>query len=48
MNAAQKMWLKITKKDSVVRKADLIIKNDMEHKKIMREKENLNIWSPQY
>ena len=34
--------------DSVVQDADLIKEKDMEHKKIMREKENTNIWSPQY
>ena len=34
--------------DSVVEKADLIIKKDMEHKEITREKENLKIGSPQY
>ena len=36
------------KEDSVVEKADLIIKKDMEHKEITREKENLKIGSPQY
>ena len=36
------------KEDSVVEKADLIIKKDMEHKEITREKENLKIRSPQF
>ena len=36
------------KEDSVVEKADLIIKKDMEHKEITREKENLKIRSPHY
>ena len=36
------------KEDSVVKKADLIIKKDMERKEIQREKDNLKIWSPQY
>ena len=36
------------KEDSVVEKADLFIKKDMEHKGITREKENLKIGSPQY
>ena len=36
------------KEDSVVEKADLIIKKDMEHKEITIEKENLKIGSPQY
>ena len=38
MNAAQKKKLKMTKKYSIVQKADLIIKKDMEHKEITREK----------
>ena len=36
------------KGDSVVRKADLIIKKDMEHKEIIKEKENMKMWSPEY
>ena len=36
------------KEDSVVEKADLIIKRDMEHKEKMKEKENLKIGSPPY
>ena len=36
------------KEDSVVEKADLIIKMDMGKKEIMREKENIKIRSPQY
>ena len=34
--------------DSVVEDADLFKKKDMENKKIMREKENMKIGSPQY
>ena len=37
-NAAQKMKLKTTKKYSIVKIADLILKKDMEHKEIMRRK----------
>ena len=48
MNAAQKMRLKMTKKYSIVEKADLIVKKDVEHNKITRQKENLKIGSPQY
>ena len=48
MNAAQMMRLKMTKKFSIVEKADLILKKDIEHKEITREKENLKIVSPQY
>ena len=48
MNAAQKKRLKMTKKYSIVEKADLILKKDIEHKEITREKENLTIGSPQY
>ena len=36
------------KEQSIVEKADLIIQKDMEHKEIMREKENMLIGSPQY
>ena len=36
------------KEDSVVEKAYLIIKKDMEHKEITREKENLKIGSLWY
>ena len=36
------------KEDSVVQKADLIMKKDMGNKEIMREKENMKIGSPQY
>ena len=32
----------------IVEKAGLIPKKDMEHKEITREKENLNVGSPQY
>ena len=35
------MRLKITKKKSVVEKADLIIKKDMTHKEMMREKKKI-------
>ena len=50
MNAAQKVRLKMTttKKNSIVEKADLILKKDMEHKEITKEKESLKIGSPQY
>ena len=50
MNAAQQMKLKMRrrKKYSIVEKADLILKKDMEHKEITRIKENLNIGKPQY
>ena len=41
INARQKLRLK-----SVVKKADLIINKDSEHKEITREKENLKMWSP--
>ena len=34
--------------DSVVEDADLFKEKDMENKKIMREKENMKIESPQY
>ena len=40
--------MKYVNQDSVVQKAYLIIKKDMEHKDITREKENLKIWSPKY
>ena len=36
------------KEDSVVQKADLIIKKYMGNKEIMREKENMKIGGPQY
>ena len=36
------------KNKSVVEKADLIIKNDMKHKEIMREKGNMKSGCPQY
>ena len=42
MNAVQEMKLGMTKKYSIVEKADLILK------KIPREKENLKVWSPQH
>ena len=35
-------------KKSIVEKADLILKKDMEQKEITIEKENLKIWSSQY
>ena len=41
-------YMKYVNQDSVVQKADLIIKMDMKHKKITREKENLKIWSQNY
>ena len=41
-------FMKYVNQDSVVQKADLIIKMDMKHKEITREKENLKIWSPKY
>ena len=47
MNAVQKVRLKMTK-NSVVEKADIILKKDMEHKEITKEKESLKIGSPQY
>ena len=36
------------KEDSFVEDADLFMKKDMENKKIIREKENIKIGSPQY
>ncbi len=43
------MRLEMTKKKySSIEKEDLILKKDMEHKEITREKENLKIGSPQY
>ena len=36
------------KEKSVVKKADLIIKKDIEHEEMIREKENMKIKSPQY
>ena len=36
------------KKYIIVETADLILKKDMEHKEITKEKENLKIGSPQY
>ena len=48
MNAAQNMRLKMKrKKYSIIKKADLILKKDMEQKKITREK-TLKLWSVQY
>ena len=44
MNATQKMRLKITKKMSVVEKADFIIKKDMKHKEMMRGKRKYEKW----
>ena len=41
-------FMKYVNPDSLVQKADLIIKMDMEHKDITREKENLKIWSQKY
>ena len=47
MNAAQNMMLKMAKKDSVVEKADLIMKKDLGNTELMREKENRKIQSKQ-
>ena len=44
MKAAQKMRLQMTKKTNFVEKADLIMKKDMEHKEITREKRKPGNW----
>ena len=44
MNAAHNMRLKMTKKYSIVDKADLLLKKDMEHKEINKRKRKPEIW----